>query len=184
MRAHALSIVFLFSSNTSSSLFSFHLGNSSHSNSSVGGSHLDFGEGSTSGRQGAGGDLTSANTVFKVNGVAIDPDSSDVLVFPIGEDVTWEVEALELDFRGILVRLEAPSGVDTTAVLSGDGADLQPATICIGPVVGITHNSNSDKTSATGTFRFDEAVSDVVIDLTTVYRNGQANEPDGKCLGM
>jgi len=143
---------------------------------------LDFGADSASGRTGAGGDLASANTIFRLNGEAIDPDSDAILVFPVGEDVTWEIEATEIDFRGILVRLEAPSGVDTTAVLAGDGEDVQFATVCTAPVVGITHTSNSDKSSSTGTIRFDEAVSAVVIDVTTVYRNGQANEPDGKCL--
>jgi hypothetical protein len=85
--------------------------------------------------------------------------------FTVGEDHVLTVSGGA--FRGILVRLEADNGVDTSAALSEDSNLLRDASVCTAPVVGITHNSNAVKNEAEVILRLDEA-SEVSLDITVV----------------
>jgi hypothetical protein len=90
---------------------------------------------------------------------------------PIGQDLVLSVIANDIQYKGVLVRLEAPSGVATAGALM-PGANTQNAiVVCKAPIVGITHTDNSEKNMATGTIRFDEEVLNVALDVTVVFEN-------------
>ena len=139
----------------------------------VGGSHLDFGPGSTSGREGNSGTLADGATILTIGGMQM--EEGVTATFPTEIDLPWEVQGFQIDYRGLLVRLEAPTGVNLSGAITGEGAELQVAYTCIGQegnVVGITHTSNSDKGVTGGIVRFDVPTTGVTFDVTAVYRNG------------
>jgi hypothetical protein len=89
---------------------------------------------------------------------------------PIGQDLVLSVIANDIQYKGVLVRLEASSGVATAGALM-PGANTQNAIVCTAPIVGITHTDNSEKNMATGAIRFDEEVLNVALDVTVVFEN-------------
>jgi hypothetical protein len=89
---------------------------------------------------------------------------------PIGKDLVLSVIANDIQYKGLLVRLEASSGVATAGALM-PGANTQNAIVCTAPIVGITHTDNSEKNMATGAIRFDEEVLNVALDVTVVFEN-------------
>jgi hypothetical protein len=91
-------------------------------------------------------------------------------IFPVGQDLPIAVVGTQIPYRGVLVRIEAPAGVDTTLALT-PGENTKVADVCIAPVVGITQPDRSDKTLSTGTVRFDEEALDVQMDITVVFIN-------------
>jgi hypothetical protein len=103
--------------------------------------------------------------------VILDGDTlspGDQVSFTVGEDHVLTVSG---SFLGILVRLAAADGVDTSAALSEDSNLLQDASACSAPVVGITHNSRVGKNGAEVILRLDEP-SLVTLDITVVLGNG------------
>jgi hypothetical protein len=81
-----------------------------------------------------------------------------------------QIVSTQFPIRGILIRVQAPDGVDTTNVLT-PGALLQGAVACVAPIVGTTHIDKSDKTEMSSTIRFDESVDSVILDITGVFLN-------------
>jgi hypothetical protein len=92
--------------------------------------------------------------------------------FTAGEDHTLTVSGT---FRGILVRLQADNGVDTSAALSENSSLLQHASVCSAPVAGITHNSRATKTGAEVILHLDKP-SDVALDITIVLENNESGQ--------
>ena len=130
----------------------------------VRGLHLD----DSNGRVVSAGDLASSNVEFKIDGIVMQPDSP--VDFGIGQDYVVEIESLEFPLRGALFRLEAPDGVNTTAVLS-PGDLMKVAAVCQAPIVGTTHFNRETKTKMTSIVRFDEPVDGVFFDVTGVFIN-------------
>lgn len=113
------------------------------------------------------GQLADVGLDLQLNGVAMDANS--VTDFIAGQDHTLIVTG-ESNFKGILIRLGAPSGVDTTDSLVA-GANVQEAFVCQSPDVGVTHFNNAWKAGVFATLHFEEPVSDIVIDVTVVIQN-------------
>jgi hypothetical protein len=127
----------------------------------VSGFHLQEGNGKTI----ETGSLEDGGFEVILDGDTLSP--SDRMSFAVGEDHVLTVSGR---FLGILVRLEADDGVDTSAALSEGSNRLQNAGVCAAPVVGITHNSNAVKNDAEVILRLDEA-SEVALDITIVLAN-------------
>ena len=89
---------------------------------------------------------------------------------PVGKALTVTVESDSMPFRGLLIRLEAPAGVDTAGVIAS-GSNTRDASVCVAPVVGLTHNINSMKMRASGVLQFDSPVVGVQLDITVVREN-------------
>ena len=89
---------------------------------------------------------------------------------PIQQDIMISVNALDITYLGVLVRLEAPNGIDTVGSLV-PGANTQMANACAAPIIGITHTDSSEKSMVTGTLRFDTETPDVVLDISIVFFN-------------
>lgn len=103
-----------------------------------------------------------------IEGIELTPGSPvDV---PTNKDLIITVEAGDIAYLGLLIRLEAPAGVDTDGALV-EGANTQVTATCSAPIVGITHTNNEEKTMSTGTIRFDEGVDGVQLDVTVVFLN-------------
>lgn len=137
------------------------------------GFHLDFGQNSSSGRDGdSEGDLKKYNTAFSINDEIMDP--ANVTLFTGGIEMNWTVSAEpDLPIRGVLLRVQ-PKDPNAEFTLTGD-VNLQPARFCLsqqGNVEGITHRSRVKKQFVSGTMRFDNDGA-VRIDLTVVYMNGR-----------
>lgn len=126
-------------------------------------------------QKGANGTLAAGATVFSMNGAKLEPDR--LTYFHSGKDILFQVEVYQKAFRGLLIRVEAPDGVDTTNVIRTDDKLFQDASVCAdetGNVVGLCHTDPSDKRQVNGTIRFDEMAENVKIDITIVFRNNNA----------
>lgn len=140
--------------------------------STTGLNHLDYGPDSESKREGGNGTLSGGATILTIDGIPFVPGTTVDL--EVDKDLVWSVQAFQVAFRGLLVRVEAEVGTDFTL---GFDAGLQEAAVCnseTGNVVGVTHTNSMDKEISTGTMRFD-AIGPVTIDVTAVYFNGNAN---------
>jgi hypothetical protein len=130
----------------------------------AGGLHLD----TSNGRQVMDGTLADGDIRVTIGTqVLSETTATDV---PIGQDLLITVDALDISYLGVLVRLEAPTGVDTAGALL-PGSNTQNAGVCTAPVLGITHTDSSEKTMVTGTIRFDEEVLNVALDVSIVFVN-------------
>jgi hypothetical protein len=127
----------------------------------VGGAHL------TDDREVQGGPLDVGDIVVAMNGFILDPITTDS--FPINTDIEITVEGNTVDYKGILIRMELP--VDTVGTLIPSDAQLQLASVCIAPIVGITHVDSSDKAITTGIINIPQEVSGVILDITIVFIN-------------
>jgi hypothetical protein len=137
----------------------------------VGGDHLDFGPGSPSGRAGSSGSLSDGATVFSIDDTTMQPGTP--ASFPVGTDLTWQVQAFQVAYKGLLVRVQADDGNAFT--LTSNSPDIVTAAPCdleAGNVLGVGHNSPVDKDVRTGVMRFDSTGA-VTIDITVVYVNGR-----------
>lgn len=130
----------------------------------VEGYHLDTADG----RPVVGGTLADGAIRVTVGDVLL--DANTVNEIPAGQDLLVGVEADDLSFLGVLVRLQAPDGVDTTGALI-PGANVGPANACASPVVGFTHTDSEEKMMATGTLRLDEESDGITLDVTIVFLN-------------
>ena len=127
----------------------------------------------TSTRPGVRGTLTDALTSLSINGVTVTDFAATVSV-PVGTDVTWEVVAEQMDFKGIFVRVEK-SSADFTLV-AADTTTLQPVALCdaLTGVEGLTHLNSAVKTSSSGTFNFASAGA-ATLDITLVFNNVESS---------
>jgi hypothetical protein len=96
----------------------------------------------------------------------VDLITDQVLPFTVGTSYNLRVVGSQ-PYKGILIRLQASQGVDTSNALLEDTDLLGPAHVCTSPVVGINHNSAVLKNNQGGTIRLDEP-SDVFLDITIV----------------
>lgn len=130
----------------------------------VAGSHLN----STNNRTVIEGTLYDGEINVTVGGIVLSNKTSTVL--PINQDLVIAVQADKIPFKGVLVRLQAPAGVDTTGALVPQENTKIEAT-CVAPVVGITHTGSELKMNATGIVRFDRQVLNATFDITVVFIN-------------
>lgn len=99
--------------------------------------------------------------------------------FPKGETLEWTLVADDRPFRGFLIRAEDRSDDvskkrgTTQALDSDDDLAKIAETVCVNAfnVGGITHTNNNQKRRISGTFRMDEAVEELQIDVTAVIKN-------------
>jgi hypothetical protein len=78
-------------------------------------------------------------------------------------------------YRGLLVRLSAPSGVDTTTALLEVSDDLQDADyVCSAPVAGITHTNANLKNDQSMSLSI-PIEGEVTLDVTVVFANNGTN---------
>ena len=127
----------------------------------VGGSHLD----ATGGRYIISDTLANFGVVVQIGTTVL--DVSVVNDFPIGQDLQISVNTTAGSYKGVLFRLEAPTGVNTAAALL-PGTNTAFASVCVSPIIGITHTNSNFKEISTGTIRFDEEVLNVVLGITVV----------------
>jgi hypothetical protein len=140
----------------------------------VEGLHLD----TSGGRSVVGGTLAESRIVVTVGDTILDASSGQATTVPIGQDLMVTVDSGDIGYLGVLVRLSAPAGIDTTGALV-PGTNTQVAAVCAAPVVGITHTNANEKMLSTGMVRFDEAVDGVVLDVTVVFINGASGSVYG-----
>lgn len=106
----------------------------------------------------------------------------ETIKLPFGEDLQWVLNATERPLRGFLIRGEDRSDdapADTTAAFASVDRKSQVAeTVCVNAfnVGGVTHTNNNQKRFVKGTFRMDQRVREIQIDVTVVMknRNGQS----------
>jgi hypothetical protein len=110
--------------------------------------------------------LADKGVKVSVGGVTIPAGSTGVV--PYGKTLTIKVTGREM--QGILIRVQAPSGVSTKGVLI-PGRGLKSANVCKSPVVGVTHRDDDDVNSYTSTIKFAKATKGVIFDITVVYEN-------------
>jgi hypothetical protein len=126
--------------------------------------------GQPAGRTIVRGSLADGGLQVLFGGAPLTPDSLNF--FTKGEDYALKVVGDE-SYKGILIRLEAGAGVDTTAALIVEEEDsdlLYETSICSNPSQGITQSSNVLKNNIGGTVRVDE-FTDVSIGVTVVFAN-------------
>jgi hypothetical protein len=73
-------------------------------------------------------------------------------------------------FKGFLFRL-GETGVDTNSAFTVTGPLIQIAPVCT-EVGGVTHTSNSDKTTISATLNMAAVAADMPLDVTVVVQNG------------
>jgi hypothetical protein len=123
------------------------------------------------------GPLSEYQVEFLVNDVVIPPDTPTT--FEPNVDLTWTVRTNNpIQYRGILVRVEAPETTPFTVTGNGDQLkeDLSYCPGEPGNVIGITHTGAGLKPSSSGVLRFDTAGT-ATVDITVVYRNGSSGTP-------
>jgi hypothetical protein len=126
--------------------------------------------GQPAGRPIVSGSLAEGGLQVLFGGAPLSTDSPNF--FTKGEDYALKVVGDD-SYKGILIRLEAGAGVDTTAALVVEEEDsnlLYEASICPEPSQGITHSSSVLKNNIGGTVRVDE-LTDVSIGVTIVIAN-------------
>jgi hypothetical protein len=101
-------------------------------------------------------------------------DEDSTFSFPVGEDLDIRVVGEVFDYRGILIRLEADQGVDTSGALIPTTDGTQAANVCSDPVQGITHRNSVLKNNQGGIIRLDEPTS-LSLDVTIVVSNNNTN---------
>jgi len=132
----------------------------------VGGLHLD-----DSGRRPvAQGALADGAIQVTVGGNVLSPTTINDL--DVGEDLVIEVEALDIPFLGVLVRLEVPDGVETEGALI-PGVNTKQADVCLPPLAGITHIDGAEKVLTAGNLRFDEEFEGGNLTVTVVFINSK-----------
>lgn len=131
--------------------------------------------GQPEGRSIVSGSLADGGLQVLFGGAPMIPGST--FFFTKGEEYALRVVGDD-SYRGILIRLEAADGVDTTAALIVEEEDsniLYEASICSAPTQGITHSTSVLKNNVGGTVRIDELTTDVNIGVTIVMANNSTN---------
>jgi hypothetical protein len=109
------------------------------------------------------GPLSDVGLVVTLGGVPIEQAKP----IPVGVDTVLAVSGTE--FKGVLFRMSA-GNVDVTNNLV-PGTNTQVAAVCTAPVKGVTHTNHDLKSTATGTVRFDQPLSNITMDVTVVLQN-------------
>lgn len=130
----------------------------------VGGSHLD----NANGRPVSNNTLLAGGVEVRIGNATLEVDSS--LDLETGVNHTITIISTQFPVRGILIRLQAPDGVDTANVLT-PALQMKVADICVSPIVGTTHYNNNEKVELSSVVRFDEAIDSVFFDITGVFIN-------------
>lgn len=139
--------------------------------SAVGGSHL------SPLKTNFTGELFEAGLEFYLAGLEL---NSSILTdeFPTNTDLEIGILATTDSYRGFLIRLQVPDTtppIDTSSALLPTGGSSDPqtqiASICVAPVVGITHLNPSIKDQSTGILNIPEEADNVILDVTVVLIN-------------
>jgi hypothetical protein len=134
---------------------------------------MDFHLSAEGGKASTTGSLADGGVGLLLDGVPL-----DAMLATASNFSTADIHVLTLagtsPYRGMLVRLSAPSGVDTTSSLLEVSADLQDASSCSAPVVGITH-TNSDLKNTQSMSLFLPSEGEVTIDVTVVFANNSTD---------
>jgi hypothetical protein len=130
----------------------------------VGGTHLD----NSNGRPVSNNTLLAGGVDVRIGNVTLETDSPHD--FATGVNHTITILSTQFPVRGILIRLQAPDGVDTANVLT-PALQMKVADVCVSPIVGTTHFNNSEKVELSSIVRFDEAIDSVYLDITGVFIN-------------
>jgi hypothetical protein len=136
--------------------FSTGAGSCSAGNNAVQGIHLSN---PTTGSLGVGGFTVSLAGATLVEGA--------LSVFPINTDAELIISGGT--FRGFLARL-GETGVETDTAFSFTSADVQKAAACV-DVGGVTHTSNSDKTTISAILNMATDAASMPLDVTVVVQN-------------
>jgi len=112
--------------------------------------------------------LAQKGVTVSIGGVTIAPGKTGVV--PYGRSLTIRVNSREME--GILIRVQAPSGVSTRGVLT-PGRGLQMARACRSPVVGVTHMDDFYRSSFVSQVRFPNPTRGVIFDISIVYENDE-----------
>lgn len=102
-----------------------------------------------------------------IAGMDMDPTSTTLMEFPVGQDLDVTVNAAEFPIRGILVRIVRTDEQDASGALV-PGDSLQNARVCQAPVTGVTNTDFGAKTSVSSTIRFNEPTL-VLMEITIVF---------------
>ena len=135
--------------------------------------------GCTGGKAAVGGEHTSASQVLSrtlaqkgvkvsVGGVTIAAGGTGVVAY--GKTQTIKITGSNME--GVLIRVQAPSGVSTSKVLTA-GSGLKVTSVCKSPVVGVTQKSSSKVSSYSSTINFPTSTKGVILDITIVYSTGR-----------
>jgi len=133
----------------------------------VGGYHLD----DSNDRTVISADLALGKVSVTIDDDLLEPDGSAYTIQTQTDYTVTVTTENEAGFKGVLYRLEAPDGVDTTGALEAINSDLQLANVCQAPVVGVTHTDNNSKMSVSARLRMDEPADYVVLEITVVGVN-------------
>lgn len=118
------------------------------------------------------GSLASGKIVVAIDGSVLDVNQT--FTFPSNKSLDITIEGSQLDFKGFLIRVQAPNGYDTTNVITPNDNLGQMAAVCTAPIVGITHVTAEQKPLVSGTLLFPTDVDDVDFDITVVFINDAA----------
>ena len=118
------------------------------------------------------GSLVSGGFVVLLNGMEADLEGTGTIQLPSGEafELSVVASAAGTAFRGILVRVDDETIADLT-IPTEETLLLQPASVCNGGSIGVTHTSNVDKTAATMTLStsvFSTLPRSTSLDITVV----------------
>jgi hypothetical protein len=119
------------------------------------------------------GSLADGGIGLLLDGVPLDAAAATAKNFSADEPHVLTVAGTS-DYRGMLVRLSAASGVDTTSSLLEVSEDLQDADTCVAPVVGITHTSSNLKNAQSMSLQL-LSEGEVTIDVTVVVANNSTD---------
>mmetsp|Transcript_39576 Transcript_39576/g.95607 ORF Transcript_39576/g.95607 Transcript_39576/m.95607 type:complete len:239 (+) Transcript_39576:99-815(+) len=116
------------------------------------------------------GSLLSGGFVVLLNGMEADLEETGTIQLRSGEAFELQVVASTgTSFRGILARIDDEAIIDLT--IPTEETLLQPASVCNGGSIGVTHTSNVDKTAATMTLStsvFSTLPRSTLLDITVV----------------
>jgi hypothetical protein len=130
----------------------------------VGGAHLN----NTNGRPVSNNTLLAGGVDVRIGNATLDVESSLDLATGVNHTIT--ILSTQFPLRGILIRLQAPEGVETANVLT-PGLQTKVAEVCVSPIVGTTHFDNAEKVELSSVVKFDEAIDSVFLDITGVFIN-------------
>jgi hypothetical protein len=117
----------------------------------------------------ANGTLAQTGITVAIDGTPLEVNKT--LTFLPNTDLEITIEGTDFDFKGFLMRVQAPTGYDTTDVILPNDDFAKVADACSAPITGITHVDSSDKPIATGVVNFPEEVDSVDFDITVVFLN-------------
>ena len=110
--------------------------------------------------------LSDKGVKVSVGGVTIAAGSTGVVAY--GKTQTITITGSNM--KGVLIRMQAPSGVSTKNLLVA-GSGLKSAPVCKSPVAGVTHKAYKASSSYTSTVKFPASTKGVIFDISIVYEN-------------